>query len=140
MNWKRKNRCPECRNKLKEFGIDMDSKKIECMACNTKFSPLQIFRDSDIIFISKSLPQDKQETFLTELGFEKKTVGRTSKSFLYGFLSILILGSMFFSVMLFLSGHRITFLSPIIGGPLLCLGIYQTYKEEKNFRWRRKKT
>lgn len=139
MNLKRKHRCPECRNKLKDFGIYMDSQKIECIKCNAQFSPLQVFRNSDIVFFTKSLPQDKQEAFLIGLGFEKQPVRRTSKSLLCGFLSSLILVSIFFSAMLFLSGHRITFLSPIIGGPLICFGIYQTYKEEKKFRWRGKK-
>ena len=139
MNWKRKYKCPVCRNKLKDFGVDMETQKIECMRCNAQFNPLQVFRDSDIVLLSKLLSQDRQEAFLTGLGFKRQSARRTPKSLLYSFLSFLILGSIFFSVMLFLSGHRITALSPIIGGPLLCLGIYQDYKKEKNFRWRRKK-
>ena len=138
MNWKRKCRCPECKNKLKDFSVDMDSHKIECIRCNAQLNPLKVFRDSDIVFFSKSLPQDRQEAFLTGLGFERQPDRRTPKPLLYGFLSFLILASIFLGVMLFFSGYRITFLSPIIGGPLLCFGIYQNYKEEKKFRWRRK--
>ena len=137
MNRKRKSKCPECKGKLTEFGVNVDEGTIECLSCHAQFSPIQVLQDSDIVFSSESLPADKQKAFLTGLGFEKKPVHRTPKSLLYGFLFFLMLGTTFLSVMLALSGYRITSLSPIVGGLLLCYGIYRNYKDEEVSRWRR---
>ena len=140
MNKKRKSQCPECKVKLTEFGLNIDEGTIECLSCHAHFSPIQVLQDPDIVFFSESLPSEKQEAFLTGLGFEKKPVHRTPKSLLYGFLFFLMLGTAFLSVMLALSGHRITSLSPIGGGLLLCYGIYRNYKGEKVYWWRRRKS
>jgi len=138
MNWKRKSKCPECKEKLIQFGVNIDDGTIECLNCHAQFNPVQVLQDSDIVFLSESLPSDKQETFLISLGFEKQPAHRTPKPLLYIFLTFIMLFTTFFSIMLALSGHRITFLSPIIGGLLLCYGIYHNYREEKTYRWLRK--
>jgi len=139
MNWKRKCRCPECRSKLKDFGVDLDSQKIECVRCHTQFSPLQVYRNSEIVLLSECLPHDKQEAFLSGLGFERQPVRRTPKLLLYSFFSFIIVGGVVFGIILLITGHFITFLSPIIGSVLLCLGIYDSYKDEEKPRWRRRK-
>ena len=138
MNWKRKNVCPECKGKLTEFGLNVDTGTIECLRCRAQFCPVNVFRDSDIVSFSKQLPADKQEAFLIGLGFQKEPAHRTSEALLYGFLTFLMLGSAFTSVMLALISHRITYLSGIIGGLLLCSTIYSIYKQEEAYRWRRK--
>lgn len=137
MSWKRKNVCPECKGKLTEFGLNIDAGTIECLKCHAQFCPLNVFRDSDIVSFSKQLPVDKQEAFLTGLGFEKEPAHRTSETLLYGFLTFLMLGSVSFSLMLAVTGHWITFLSPIIGGLILCYATYDIYKSEEVYRWRR---
>ncbi len=139
MHWKRKHRCPECKGKLEDFGVDLNTQKIECMKCHAQFSPLKVFKDSDIVFFSKSLPQEKQKAFLAKLGFERQPVRRTPKPLLYGFLSFIITGGIMFGIILFVSGQRIIAVSPVIGSLLLCLGIYETCKDEEKPRWRRKR-
>lgn len=138
MNWKRTCRCPECRSKLTDFGVDLDTLMVECGKCHTRFSPLKVLQDSEIVLLSELLPQKKQEKFLTGLGFEKLAVRRTPKPLLYGFLSFLILGTAFLSVMLAIAGYRITSLSPIIGGLLLSFLIYDNYRDEEKRQWRRR--
>jgi hypothetical protein len=64
---------------------------------------------------------------------------RTPKPLLYAFLSFLIAGSVALGIILFIAGYTVTFISPIIGGPLLAIGIYNDYKKEKDSRWRMKK-
>jgi hypothetical protein len=137
---RRKYRCPECRAKLKEFGIDLDAIEVQCPRCHAQFSPLQVFKDSDIVFFSQILPQDRQEAFLTRLGFEKQAVrSRIPKALLYSLFSILVLGAAFLSVMLALDGYRIKALGPVLGGLLLCFAIYRDYKDEEKPRWRRRR-
>ena len=138
MIWK-KNKCPECKGKLTNFGVNMDTQRIECVKCRAQFNPLQVFRDSDIILLSRSLPPEKQEKFLTDLGFERKTIHRTQKWLLYCFIIFLILGSSFCSVIFALTGFGITSVSPFIGGILLCYGIYCNYRNEEKPKWHRKK-
>lgn len=134
---KRKGKCPGCNGKLAQFGVNIDEGTIECLNCHTKFNPVRVLKDSDIVFLSESLPSDKQGIFLTDLGFEKQPAHRTSKSLLYVFLSFIMLSTIFFSVILALGGHHITFLSPIIGGLLLCYGIYHDYRSESAYQWKR---
>lgn len=138
MNWKKTCRCPECRSKLTDFGVDLDALMVECGKCRARFSPLNVFRDTEIVLLSELLSQEKQEVFLAGLGFEKQDVRRIPKPLLYGFLSFLILGTAFLSVMLAIAGYRITSLSPIIGGLLLSFLIYDNYRGEEKTRWRRR--
>lgn len=126
--------------KLAEFGVNLEEGTIECLNCHTKFNPIQVLNDADIVFLSESLPSDKQETYLSGLGFEKQPAHRTPKPLLYGFLSFIMLSTTFFSIILALGGYRITFLSPIIGGFLLCYGIYHDYRKEKAYRWKRNRS
>jgi len=139
MNWKRKSKCPECKGKLNEFGVNVDEGTIECLSCHAKFSPIQVLQDSDIVFFSGSLPSDKQETFLTGLGFERKPVRRTPKSVLYGFLIFLIGSGVVFTLLFFLFGLGIKSIGPVIGSLLLSNTVYGYYKEEEKPQWQRKK-
>ena len=139
MNRKRKSKCPECKGKLTEFGLDADEGIIECLSCHAQFSPIQVLQDSDIVFFSESLTSDRQEAFLTGLGFEKKPVHRTPKPVLYGFLLFLIGGGVVFSFILFMFGLGIKSISPVIGSLLLSGVIYDYYKDEEKPKWRRRK-
>ena len=135
---KRKSKCPECKDKLAEFSLDVDTGTIECLRCHAQFSPINVLRDNDIIYFSKQLPVDKQEAFLTRLGFEKEPAHRTSKSLLHSFLFLIMLSSVIGSVALALIFRRITYLSGIIGGLMLCYAIYDIYKSEEKYKWRRR--
>ncbi len=140
MNWKRRYRCPQCGAKLKDFGVDLDAIEVQCPRCHAQFSPLQVFRDSDIVFFSQILPQDRQEAFLTGLGFEKQPVRRTPKFLLYGLLSLFIIGGLAFAIILFFTSERkITAIGPVIGSLLLCSVTYDHYKDEEKPRWRRRR-
>ena len=135
MNRRRKGRCPNCGCRLTQCGIDADAGKVECLNCHAQLRPREVLQDADIIFASRVLTEDRREVFLAGLGFGKTTCPRTPKLVLCGFLLLLMLGACFLSVMLVFAGHRISFLSPLVGGVLLCLVIYREYRKEGRARW-----
>ena len=135
---KRKSECPECKDKLAKFYLNVDTGTIEYLRYHAQINPVNVLRDSDIVYFSKQLPVDKQEAFLTRLGFEKEPAHRTSEALLYGFLVCIMLGTIFVSVMFSLACHHITYLSGIIGGLFLCYSIYDIYKREEKYKWRRR--
>ncbi len=138
MKRKRKNECPECKGKLTKFGLNVDTGTVECLRCHAQFSPINVLRDSDIISFSKQLPPEKQEAFLMGLGFEKEPAHRTSEALVHGLLFFIMFGTVIGSVVLALICRRIIYLSGIIGGLILCNGVYDIYKSEEAYKWHRR--
>lgn len=135
---KRKSQCPECKGKLTQFGLNVDTGVIECPKCRAQFSPLNVLRDSDIVSFSKQFPPDMQEPFLIGLGFEKEPAHRTSEALVHGLIFFIMLISVFGSVVLAVFFHRITCLFGIIGGLMACDMIYDMYKSEEAYKWHRR--
>ncbi len=135
---KRKSECPECKGKLTQFGLNVDTGIIECPRCHAQFSPLNVLRDSDIVSFSKQLPPDMQEAFLIGLGFEKEPAHRTSEELVHGFLILIMFGSILGSVGLAVFFHRIRYLSGIIYGLILYYGVNDMYKSQEANKWHRK--
>lgn len=137
---KKTGKCPGCNQKLKDFRIDLDNSKIQCANCKAEFIPTEVWRDSEIVVMSTILPPENRESFLINLGFEKKTKKRTSKFTLYFAIVFFIVMSGFLSLFFYIEGKSLFRVGvQIVITIMLPWMIIQYYKDEAKPKWKRLK-
>ena len=131
--------CPHCQCKLKNFIIDFDPLGIRCEQCDGQIPPEHVFTKSTVNDLLFLIPEEKRETFLSQIGFERRPVRRTSKLVLILFIGLMVTPMLGVGVWSAIVGEKlIRMVYSILGSILVILMILGYYRREAKPKYRKK--
>ncbi len=86
---RKKNKCPVCNAKIRDFIVDIDAASVRCAQCESEVDANPVFTNSTVNDLAQFLLEDKREAILTKLVFERQHSRRTPRPLLYGLILLL---------------------------------------------------
>lgn len=133
----RKNKCPECGKKIRDFYMDFDAGTLRCGRCMSDLKPSQVFTSTSVDHLAKLVPDEHRDAYLAKLGFEPKPVHRTSPLVLGFLIGVIVMGVAMAAFTLW--GYPSRVIPTALVGVVFVFMIWSRYREEKKPRWKKKR-